>query len=93
MFSWIEKMRSRPTHERRRISVVLSACLTLLIFAVWLSAALTTGMYTNGSGSVAVVATPIKTVGKTVSNSIGSVKSRFGELVDLIRNPASAEVE
>lgn len=83
MFEIIEKLQKKPESVRKRIVIMTSGLITLLILIVWLS--------TLGSRSLSAgkdnIASPLSSVGRGISQVIDKVKGNFDKLGTFTTEP------
>lgn len=82
MDSYIERLRNKPDHHKRRIAMGLATFFTSLIFVVWLSVLLPQGSQTNvatNTGKKANADTPFSTLKSGVAQVYQAVKTSFSD--------------
>lgn len=91
MIKHLEKIRSKPIHERKRLAFFLSVGATFVIFMFWLSS------FGHGSGGTSNVASnsyisPFESIKNSVASAYDSIK-RTGEIINKDFNKKSQEIE
>ena len=80
--SYIENLRAKPEHIRRRVAFCYSFGITAIIFVFWLSS-----FYSFGSTAKSRVAGALDKAGAPATSLLASVGSLFGDIKDLIFSP------
>jgi len=81
--TYLENLRNKPDHVKRRFSFWTSFGVTFIIFAFWISSL--TGI-TGGSKS-AVVATAVSNAGSPAQSLVASVGAFFVDIKDMVFGP------
>ena len=82
MFETIRKLKEKPEKERRTMAVLLSAALTIVIFAFWV-VNLNRKLSLSGEGNSPAakqVATPLSALKETFGKAASDIKETWGNL-------------
>lgn len=79
--SYLENLRAKPEHVRRRIAFWSSFAFTAIVFAFWLGSF--TGTFSNGSVGTAISAAVGK-AGSPGQSLVAGVGAFIGDLKDLV---------
>jgi hypothetical protein len=82
MFNYIENLKSKPEHVKKRFAFIVSFSFTFLVFAGWIasygftsSSAVVASVDSNGNIEKAVVEAPVSSLGATAIGAWNDLKN------------------
>ncbi len=86
MFKYIEKIQRKPEYIRKRITVIITVLLFVVVIFIWLFADNRNTTLKRSVGSNINTPSPITNVKNTFSSAFYNIKKEVGSVVDYTKN-------